>query len=515
MTQHPVMLVILDGWGIREMTLGNAIKQGQTPNYDRWCKTQERAIVEASGEAVGLVEGQMGNSEVGHLNIGAGRVVYQDITRINIAIREKTLGTMPALTDILESVKQRGSQLHLIGLLSDGGVHSHEQHLHALLDITHDAQINPILHIITDGRDTPTESGLGFVNRLEKRIQEQQHGRISTLSGRYYAMDRDKRWERTQKAYETIALRQSENVASTASNALKISYSNGVTDEFVLPTVIGDDETLKIQPGDGIIFYNFRADRMRQLVRVFTSDDVPDFTAPFIPDLAIATFTVYEDDLQVNVLFEKEILTNTLAEVLSRQGLKQYHSAETEKYPHVTFFFNGRAEEPYAGEYRRIIPSPKVATYDLKPEMSAYELTEATLERIQNHDDDFLLINFANPDMVGHTGDLKAAIRAVEVVDECVGRLVQAIRNKGGVAIVTADHGNCDRMIEVATGEAHTYHTTNPVPLFIIGEGYYRLRPSGKLADIAPTVLDLLGLEKPADMTGTSFIEVWTNENPE
>jgi 2,3-bisphosphoglycerate-independent phosphoglycerate mutase len=508
MAKRPVMLVIMDGWGIREMETGNAVKLGNTPNYDRWCQTLERAVVDASGEAVGLVEEQMGNSEVGHLNIGAGRVVYQDITRINIAIRENKLAQMTGLQNAFATVKKNNSKLHIMGLVSDGGVHSHINHLFALLDITQDEGINPIVHVITDGRDTPTESGIGFVTSLENYMQEKEHGRIGSLSGRYYAMDRDKRWERTQQAFDAIAFRQSNKQANSASEALRASYAEGVTDEFIVPTVIGDTGApMKIESGDAVVCFNFRADRMRQIVRVMSTGDVEGYTGNYVDDLTITTFTVYEDDLPVQVLFDKEILSNTLAEVLSKAGRKQYHSAETEKYPHVTFFFNGRAEDPYEGETRQIIPSPKVATYDLQPEMSAYELKDATLKRIQEEDDDFILINFANPDMVGHTGVMEAAIKAVETVDTCTNELVEAVLAKGGVAIVTADHGNCDRMVELATGEAHTYHTTNPVPLFVIGDDYYRLRPRGKLADIAPTILDLLGIEQPDDMTGVSFIE--------
>ena len=511
MAYKPVMLIILDGWGIREMEKGNAPHMANIPNYRNWEKTRERAVVDASEEAVGLVPGQMGNSEVGHLNLGAGRVVYQDITRINMAIREGTLATNDDLLGCINYVKNNGKKLHLIGLLSDGGVHSHVDHLYSLLNIVKDNGVDPVLHLITDGRDTPTESGIGFVEDLEAYLEKSGNGRISTISGRYYAMDRDKRWERTQKAYDAMVYRQAENKAETASEALKASYEEDVTDEFVIPAVVGDDDSLTIDPGDGIICYNFRADRMRQLVQVLSFDDVEGFEGKPVDDLHIVTYTSYMPDLPVTVLFHKQILDNVLAEVISNAGKKQYHSAETEKYPHVTFFFNGRKEDPFPGEDRKIVPSPKVATYDLQPEMSAYELADATLERLKTKDDDFLLVNFANPDMVGHTGSLEAAIKAVETVDECANKLVEAVLAKGGVAIVTADHGNCERMIELATGEAHTYHTTNPVGLFVIGPGYFRLRPRGKLADVAPTILDLLGLEKPEEMTGESLVDVHTD----
>jgi 2,3-bisphosphoglycerate-independent phosphoglycerate mutase len=501
------MLIILDGWGIREMEHGNAVKHARTPNYDRWLKMLERSIVDASGEAVGLVPDQMGNSEVGHLNLGAGRIVYQDITRIDNAIKTGALAQLPALVNFMESTKRKGTNLHLVGLLGPGGVHSHERHLFALFDIAVQQGVNPIVHVITDGRDTPPNSGIEFLRKLEQVIQKTGVGRIATVSGRYYAMDRDKRWERTQKAYDAMVHRQGE-MAASASEAIRASYAKNLTDEFILPTVIGQDASLGIHAGDGLIFYNFRADRMRQIVQAFGQADFTGFQATLKPDdLQLLTFTEYVDNVAAEVLFGKDILVNTLAEVLSKQGLKQYHSAETEKYPHVTFFFNGRNETPYDGEDRAIIPSPKVATYDLKPEMSAQELTDATLERLRNCDDDFILINFANPDMVGHTGSLDAAIKAVTFVDSCAGKLVEAVNQKGGVAIVTADHGNAERMIEELTGQPHTYHTTNPVSLFVIREEYTKLRPRGILADVAPTILDLLGIPQPDEMTGRSLIE--------
>jgi 2,3-bisphosphoglycerate-independent phosphoglycerate mutase len=509
MVNKPVMLVILDGWGMRQMEAGNAILHAHTPNYDHWMAHRERSVIDASGEAVGLVDGQMGNSEVGHLNLGAGRVVYQDITRIYKAIREETLADMSGLQNAFRKA-QAGGKLHLIGLISDGGVHSHIDHLFALLDITRTYDIEPVLHIITDGRDTPTESGITFVRQIEAYIEQNNHGRIATVSGRYYAMDRDKRWERTRQAYDAMAFHQADEMAARATEAIQASYDAGVTDEFILPTVIGSADGATIDAGDALVFYNFRADRMRQIVQAFSLDDVEGFDGEPIDDLEIVTFTNYMNELPVQVLFGKDNLENTLSEVISDAGLAQYHSAETEKYPHVTFFFGGRREAPFVGEDRAIIQSPKdVATYDEKPEMSAYELTEATLARIEEGDDSFILINYANPDMVGHTGSLGAAIKAVETVDECVGRLVDAVTAKGGVVIVTADHGNCERMIELSTGEAHTYHTTNPVALFVIGAGYYALKPRGKLADIAPTVLDLLNLDQPSAMTGQSLIDAW------
>jgi 2,3-bisphosphoglycerate-independent phosphoglycerate mutase len=503
----PVMLIIEDGWGIREMEAGNATVLGKTPNFDRWLQTHERSIVETSGEFVGLVPDQMGNSEVGHLNLGSGRIVYQDITRIDLAIKDGSLTKLPDLVSTLQKAKSSGKNVHLVGLLGTGGVHSHESHLFALLDIAKQNGVNPVIHVITDGRDTPTTSGINFLSNLENKIARVGVGRIATVSGRYYAMDRDKRWERTQKAFNAMVKRQG-NKSATADEAIRQSYDQKVTDEFILPVVIGDDDSLKIAPGDAVIFYNFRSDRMRQIVEACVSKDfdgVSNFD--FVDDLDVVTFTEYIEGLPVKVLFPVELPKNTLAEWISKHGLKQYHSAETEKYPHVTFFFNGRVEEAWPGEDRKIIPSPKVATYDLKPEMSAAELTAATLERLENKNDDFILINFANPDMVGHTGSLEAAIKAVEFVDECVGKLVEKVLLKGGVAIVTADHGNCERMIDLVTGEPHTYHTVGPVSLFVIGKGYYELHNYGILADVAPTVLDLMGLAKPTEMTGRSLIK--------
>jgi 2,3-bisphosphoglycerate-independent phosphoglycerate mutase len=506
MADKRVMLIILDGLGIREMEHGNAVKQANTPNIDTWMSSMERSIVDASGEAVGLVPDQMGNSEVGHLNLGAGRVVYQDITAIDMAIKTGTLAQHPVLLGAIQTAQDRGGRLHLIGLVSDGGVHSHISHLLALLKMTDASGVKSYVHIVTDGRDTPPNSGIEFVHTVERAVADSVNTKVATVSGRYYTMDRDKRWERTQLAYDTIAHRVGP-VAASAAEAVLASYAAGVTDEFIEPVVIGHDPDAVVRPGDVLLFYNFRADRMRQIVQAFALPEVPGFGGSYIKDLHIVTYTEYMENLPVSIVFGKESLKNTLAEVLSMHGLRQYHSAETEKYPHVTFFFNGRNETPFPGEDRRIIPSPKVATYDLQPEMSAPELMQATLERIETGIDDFILVNFANPDMVGHTGVLSAAVKAVETVDTCAARLVEAWSAKGGIAIVTADHGNCERMVEELTGEAHTYHTTNPVSLFVLGAGYTKLRPRGVLADVAPTVLELMGVPQPQEMTGRSLVE--------
>lgn len=506
--KQPVMLMILDGWGLRSKQDGNAIVQGNTPNYDRWTAELERSIVDASGEAVGLVPGQMGNSEVGHLNLGAGRIVFQDISRINNAINDGSFFKLEPLIDAATEVKEKGSNLHFVGLLGDGGVHAHDEHLYALLKFAKQQGVRPVLHVITDGRDTAPGSAKGFLKNLRGFTAANDIDyTIATLGGRYYYMDRDQRWERTSMAFNAVVNRQGET-ASTAEEALQQSFAADTYDEFVLPTVIETDEDVALKAGDAVVFFNFRADRMRQIVKLGTAvefEERPDVA--LIKELTVITMTTYASELPAQVLFGMNIVGKPLAEVLSDNGLKQFHTAETEKYPHVTYFFNGRTEKPFDGEDRDIVPSPKVATYDLQPEMSAPKVAELMLEKIESEQYDFLLINFANPDMVGHTGSLEAAIKAVEVVDELAGKLVDAVVAKGGVAIVTADHGNADRMIDHHTGEPHTYHTTQPVPLFVIGDGYYGLRPRGKLADVAPTILDLLGIAKPDVMTGETLIE--------
>jgi 2,3-bisphosphoglycerate-independent phosphoglycerate mutase len=508
MNYRPVGLIILDGWGIREMEHGNAVVQAHTPNYDRWLRTVERSILEASGEAVGLPADQMGNSEVGHLNLGAGRVVYQDLTRIDKAIENGEFFQNVTLIEGLEQVQAHNGNLHLIGLLGPGGVHSHSRHLYAMLQLAREHNVEPILHLMTDGRDTPPRSAIHFLDELEEKLAELGVGTVATISGRYYTMDRDRRWQRIEQGYRVIARREGPTAAS-ARQVLEQSYAQGVTDEFIEPTVIAVDDgrELRVQPGDCLVFFNFRADRMRQIVTAFADPEFDGFERPFIEKLSLVTLTSYEDSLPVKVVFPDVEINQTLAEVIGEQGLSQFHAAETEKYAHVTYFFNGGKEKAFPGEERLLAPSPQVATYDLQPEMSAYELTERVLERIEAQDDAFILVNFANPDMVGHTGVLAAAVKACEAVDECAGRLVQAILDKGGVALVTADHGNAERMIDEVTGNPHTYHTTNPVSFFIIGASYFAPRPHGILADVAPTVLQLLGIEQPAVMDGRSLLK--------
>lgn len=507
---RPVALIILDGWGIREMAEANSVVLAKTPNYDRWMLELERTIVDASGEAVGLPEGQMGNSEVGHLNLGAGRVVYQDLTRINLAIRDKSFFTNDVLSTAMDETVAKGGKIHVIGLLGEGGVHSYSGHMYAILELAASKGMDPVVHVITDGRDTPPESGMRFAADLEEYLSENP-GTVASVCGRYYTMDRDRRWQRTEKGYKVMTQHEGEDgrTADSLTEALQAAYAEGMTDEFVLPVAINaGDRDVTVQPGDCLVFYNFRADRMRQIVRTYMFEDFDGFEREFIPDVNIITMTSYEDEFTAPVIFAEQDIREPLAEVLSNHGLKQFHAAETEKYAHVTYFFNGGAEEPFAGEERYLEQSPKVATYDLQPEMSAFPLTEAVVRRLEEHDDDFMLVNYANPDMVGHTGVLEAAIKAVEAVDECAGRLVDAVVAKGGVAIVTADHGNCERMVDFQTGEPHTYHTIQPVSLFVIGsDSYVNLRPRGRLADVSPTVLDLMGIPQPDVMTGQSLID--------
>lgn len=509
-TYKPVALIILDGWGIREKEDANAVVLGNTPNYDKWMRSLERTILDASGEAVGLPDGQMGNSEVGHLNLGAGRIVYQDLTRINLAIRDGSFSQNATLVKAMATVQEKNSKLHIIGLFGEGGVHSHSDHMYALMDMANDEGIEPILHIITDGRDTPPESSLDFLSTLEA-YQAEKDVVVASVSGRYYTMDRDKRWPRSGKGYRVIACHEGDEglMAASARVAIEQSHAEGVTDEFILPVAINTGgKNVKVEPGDVVIFYNFRADRMRQPLTIFTDRKFDGFEREFIEDLTILTMTNYDESYGAEVIFPEAEITNVLAEVLSNAGLKQFHAAETEKYAHVTYFFNGGVEKMYAGEERHLEPSPKVPTYDLQPEMSAYLLTDAVVKRVQEQDDDFILVNYANSDMVGHTGVLEAAIKAVEAVDECAGRLVQVIVDKGGVALVTADHGNCERMLDHKTGKPHTYHTTQPVSFFVIGaDEYVNLCPRGILADVAPTVLDLLGVAQPEEMTGRSVID--------
>lgn len=488
----PLVLIILDGFGLEKSAEGNAIAHANTPNLDSLHEEFPTCLLQAAGEAVGLPEGQMGNSEVGHLNIGAGRIVYQDLTRINKAISDKTFLSNPVLQKAIEHVKEHDSCLHLIGLVSDGGVHSHLQHVMALLDIASASHVRTRTHAFLDGRDVPPKSALEYIRALDGYA-------ICTVMGRYYAMDRDNRWDRTEKAYR--ALVSGEGIpARSASDAINKAYMRGETDEFVLPTII--DGYIPISDGDSIIFFNFRPDRARQITRVFMDDDFNHFDRKILKNIYFVCMTQYDPAINAHVAFAPEFIADTLGEVLSNHGLRQLRITETEKYAHVTFFFNGGNETPYPGEDRCLIPSPKVATYDQKPEMSAYEVTDAVIQRIGSYN--VIILNYANCDMVGHTGVFDAAVKAVEAVDRCAGRVVDAIRRIGGSAIITSDHGNAEDMID-DDGTPHTAHTTNPVPLILVTDQTLHLR-DGKLADIAPTMLDLLGIPKPAEMAGESLI---------
>lgn len=509
MSKKPVMLAILDGFGISDHDDGNAVKLASKPNYDRLSSTYPYTTIGGSGLSVGLPDGQMGNSEVGHLNIGAGRIIYQALTRITKAIMDGELSQNETLLKAINNVKINNSSLHLLGLLSDGGVHSHIDHLKGLISFAAEQGIRKVyVHAFLDGRDTPPDSAPSYIEELESYMHELGVGSIATLSGRYYAMDRDNRWERTQLAYEAMVLGKGENGVS-AKEAVQRSYHDNKTDEFVLPTVIlnGDKPTATIKDSDSVIFFNFRPDRARQMTRAINDKVFEGFKRENL-DLTFITLTEYDKTLQnVHVAFGPTSYKNTLGEYLAGLGKKQLRIAETEKYAHVTFFFNGGIEEPYANEDRVLIPSPKVATYDLKPEMSAYEMTEEVINRIDSHVYDTIILNFANPDMVGHTGVVEAAVKAIETVDECLGKIVDKILEENGSIFITSDHGNSEQMIDYSTGGPMTAHTINAVPFIYVSkdtEGK-ELREGGVLADIAPTMLEEMGLEIPKEMTGKTL----------
>ncbi|MFO7289182.1 MAG: 2,3-bisphosphoglycerate-independent phosphoglycerate mutase [Bacillota bacterium] len=506
--KKPVALIILDGFALREETHGNAVAQAKKPNFDRYWSRYPHTLLRASGEAVGLPEGQMGNSEVGHLNIGAGRIVYQDLTRVTKAIRDGSFFENETFLGAIRHVKEHGSKLHLYGLLSDGGVHSHIDHLFALLELAARQQVPDVLvHAFLDGRDVAPDSGIHYIRQLLAKMEELGTGRLATVQGRYYAMDRDRRWDRTEKAYRAMVYGEGPKYRDPV-QAVKESYEKSVYDEFVVPTVIVDERDRPvglIEDNDAVIFYNFRPDRAIQISLAFTNEDFRGFDrGPKRPkNLYYVCLTHFSETVKGYVAYRPTDLDNTLGEVLSQHGLRQLRIAETEKYPHVTFFFSGGREEPFPGEDRILINSPKVATYDLKPEMSAYEVTDALLKEIEAEKHDVIVLNFANPDMVGHSGKLEPTIRAVEAVDECLGRVVEAVLAKGGVAVITADHGNADMVLD-EENRPHTAHTTFPVPFIVTDEGV-KLREGGILADIAPTILHLLGLPQPKEMTGRSI----------
>jgi len=497
------MLVILDGWGWREDNADNAVRQARTPNFDRLWASCPHALLRTSGVDVGLPDGQMGNSEVGHLNLGAGRVVMQDLPRINLACADGSLATLPALVALVAALKVSGGTCHLMGLMSQGGVHSHLEHAIALARAVAGAGVPVAVHAWTDGRDTPPQSALGDIAKLEAGLPA--GARIATVSGRYYAMDRDNRWERVGRAYGAMAEADAPRVA-TAAQAVEQAYAGGQFDEFVAPATVGDYGGMR--DGDGVLCFNFRADRVREILAALLDPGFADFARPrAVRFAAAAGMTRYSDALapMMGALFAPQTMVNLLGQVVAAAGLAQMRLAETEKYPHVTYFFNGGVETPNAGEERVMIPSPKVATYDLQPEMSAPALTEAAVAAIEGGRFAMLVLNFANPDMVGHTGILAAAITAVETVDAGLGRIAAAIEAKGGWLLATADHGNCEMMRDPATGGPHTAHTTNPVPVLLFGPTNRPLF-AGRLADVAPTMLELMGLAVPAEMTGRSLL---------
>jgi 2,3-bisphosphoglycerate-independent phosphoglycerate mutase len=501
-----VILVIMDGWGLGKVPLSDAIQQANTPFVNSLYSKYPNATLITCGEAVGLPDGQMGNSEVGHLNIGAGRIVYQELQRINVAVRDGELASNPTLMASIHYAKENNKPLHLLGLVSDGGVHAHTAHLKAICDICKAQGLsNVFIHAFTDGRDTDPKSGLAFVENVEAHLKTSV-GKIATLSGRYYAMDRDKRWERVQLAYDAIVNAKGP-IAHSALEAIKENYANNITDEFIKPTVIVENGApiASILSGDAVLCFNFRTDRCREITEVLSQKDFPEFGMKKM-DLHYTTITKYDETFKnVHVIFENDNLVNTLGEVLAQNHKKQIRIAETEKYPHVTFFFNGGREVPFEGESRIMAPSPKVATYDLQPEMSAKELTDKLLPEINAGNPDFICLNFANADMVGHTGIFSAVVKAVETVDNCVEQIVTAGLNNGYTIFLTADHGNADFMIN-EDGSPNTAHTTNLVPFFIIDKEWKGTIQPGKLGDIAPTILNMMGLLIPKEMTGKVLI---------
>ena len=510
MSKKPTVLMILDGYGLRDEKKGNGIAEANTPVMDKLMAEYPFVKGNASGMAVGLPDGQMGNSEVGHLNMGAGRIVYQDLTKITKAIQDGDFFENKALLAACENVKNNGSALHLFGLVSDGGVHSHNSHIYGLLELAKRQGIEKVyVHCFLDGRDTPPASGKEYVEELEAKMKEIGVGKVASVMGRYYAMDRDNRWDRVEKAYRALVCGEGEQAVS-GPEGIKASYDKDTTDEFVLPTVVVEDgkPVATIKNDDSVIFFNFRPDRAREITRTFCDDAFDGFERGDRVKTTFVCFTEYDVTIENKlVAFVKEEITNTFGEYLAAHGLKQARIAETEKYAHVTFFFNGGVEEPNEGEDRILVKSPKVATYDLKPEMSAYEVCDKLTTAIKSDKYDVIIINFANPDMVGHTGVESAAIQAVEAVDECVGKAVDALKEVDGQMFICADHGNAEQLVDYETGEPYTAHTTNPVPFILVNaDPSYTLREGGCLADIAPTLIELMGMEQPKEMTGKSLL---------
>ncbi|MBN2801593.1 MAG: 2,3-bisphosphoglycerate-independent phosphoglycerate mutase [Deltaproteobacteria bacterium] len=509
-TRKPVMLMIMDGWGIAEASDSNAITLANTPVYDDLIAKRPNTAIEAHGNAVGLPKGQMGNSEVGHLNLGAGRIVKQDLMRINESIETKEIFKNPAFTDAASKIKAAGGKAHVMGLCSPGGVHSALPHMYAVIEVLKSQGLDVYLHAITDGRDTPPSSAKGYLEEIEEKIAGK--ARVATVVGRFWAMDRDNRWERVSRGYHAFVAGEGDKFTSVK-DAVEASYKNKKTDEFIEPSVITDENGTpigSIDDGDGVIFFNFRADRAREITSALAFDDFDGFERKKRAALSsYVCMTEYQADFGLPVAYPPESLNDILGKVLEDHNMTQFRCAETEKYAHVTFFFNGGEEEPFKNEERKLIPSPKeVATYDLKPQMSAELVGDAVVDRIENGNDDFILVNFANPDMVGHTGFIEAAVAAIEAVDKQLGRVCDAILKKGGALLVTADHGNSEQMRDPVTGEPHTAHTNNPVPLILVDDTRkdVKMGSGGSLRDVAPTVLELIGLDKPAAMTGKSLI---------
>ena len=510
MAKKPVVLMILDGFGINDNPKANAVAAAKKPVLDGLMKDYPFVRGLASGLSVGLPDGQMGNSEVGHMNMGAGRIVYQELTRITKEIEDGTFYDNEELKKAFANAKEKNSAVHFFGLLSSGGVHSHNSHLYGLLNMAKKEGVDKVyVHAFLDGRDTAPTSGEGFLAELEEKMQEIGVGKVASIHGRYYAMDRDNRWDRVALAYNALTKGEGNKAASSA-DAIKASYADEKTDEFVLPTIIEENgaPVATIEDGDSVVFFNFRPDRAREITRAFCADDFDGFDRGARKNVTFVTFTEYDATIPNKmVAFKKVELTNTFGEFLANNGMTQARIAETEKYAHVTFFFNGGVEEPNKGEDRILVKSPKVATYDLQPEMSAPEVCDKLTDAIRSGNYDVIVCNFANPDMVGHTGVIDAAVKAVETVDACVGKAVEALKEMDGVMFICADHGNCEQMLDYETGEPWTAHTTNPVPFILVNaDPSYGLKEEGRLCDIVPTMIELMGMEKPAEMTGESLL---------
>ena len=511
MKTTPVLLVILDGFGCRSEQAHNAIAQASKPQWDKLWAKYPHTLIHASESEVGLPEGQMGNSEVGHLNIGAGRVVYQEFTRIDKAIETGYFFSNPALKQAIALARDHDKTLHILGLLSDGGVHSHEGHIHAMLDMAVREGLKKVcLHVFLDGRDTSPKSAEIYLRRLEDKIKQTGVGHIATMIGRYFAMDRDRRWQRVKSAYDLLTQGRTEYWADNAQAGLEAAYARGESDEFIKATAIlpPDGKPVRMEDGDAVVFMNFRSDRARQISRPFIEPDFNEFERDYVPNLSVyCTLTGYSDEFKVSVAFPPERIRNGLGEYIANVGLHQLRIAETEKYPHVTFFFNGGEEMSYPGEDRILVPSPDVATYDLKPEMSAFEVTDKLVDAIRSKQYDVIICNYANADMVGHTGDMNAAKRAIETIDVCLARSVEAQLERDGEVLITADHGNAEFMLDLKTGQAHTAHTINLVPLLLVSRRRATLAPTGALEDVSPTLLKMMGLPQPAEMTGQALVE--------